>query len=82
MSSKNNKNRKPVDNFKGCNNKRKKQAIDRSDFNSTRCSKCRYNNGLEPCYKKGKLLSGLEYTDCVPALIHYDEKRLSAAGIV
>ena len=81
MSSKNNKNRKPVDN-RGGNNKRKKQAVDRSDFNATRCSKCRYDNGLEPCYKKGKLLSGLEYTDCTPALVHYDEKRLSAAGII
>lgn len=59
----------------------KKQGFG-SDLKLTRCSKCRYNRTDEPCYKKRKLLSGLEYVDCVPALIHYPFRKLEASGLI
>lgn len=62
-------------------NQVKKQGFG-SDLKPTRCSKCRYDRTDEPCYKKRKLLSGLEYVDCVPALTHYPYKKLEASGLI
>ena len=53
-----------------------------SDLKPTRCSACRFNRKDEPCYKKRKLLSDQEYVDCVPAMIHYQEKQLVASGLI
>ena len=53
-----------------------------SDLKPTRCSRCRFNRKDEPCYKKRKLLSELEYVDCVPAMIHYPYKKLEASGLI
>lgn len=62
-------------------NQTKRQGFG-SDLKPNRCSTCRYNRKDEPCYKKKKLLSGLEYVDCVPGLIHYPYKKLEALGLI
>lgn len=53
-----------------------------SDLKPTRCSKCRFDRKDEPCYKKRALLSGLEYVDCVPGMIHYQYKKLETSGLI
>ena len=62
-------------------NQVKKQGFG-SDLKPTRCSRCRFNKKDDPCYKKRKLLDGLEYVDCVPALMHYQYKKLEASGLI
>ena len=59
----------------------KKQGFG-SDLKPTRCSKCRFNKAEEPCYKKRKLLTDLEYVECVPAMIHYPYKKLVQTGLI
>lgn len=66
---------------KAAANQNKKQGFG-SDLKPTRCSRCRYDRKDEPCYKKSKLLSELEYVDCVPALTHYSFKKLEAQGLI
>lgn len=74
--------RKPENqNGKKPNNSVRKQGFG-SDLKPSRCSKCRFNRKDEPCYKKRKLLDGYEYVDCIPAMIHYQEKQLVAAGLI
>ena len=62
-------------------NQVKKQGFG-SDLKPTRCSKCRFDRKDQPCYKKRKLLEGLEYQDCIPAMIHYPYKKLEATGLI
>ena len=56
-----------------------------SDLKPTRCSMCRFakdsrTNNL--CYQRAKLRPELEYVDCIPAMIHYSEKKLSALHLI
>ncbi len=61
---------------------KKRQQTDRSDLKPTRCSVCRFNRTNEPCYQKAHLLSEQEYIDCVPAMIHYSEKKLAQMNMI
>lgn len=62
----------------------KKQGMG-SDIKPTRCSMCRFALDPQtnsPCYQKAKLLPNLEYVDCIPAIIHYSDKKLSALHLI
>jgi hypothetical protein len=61
---------------------KKNRQVDRSDLKQTRCSECRFNRKGDPCYQKKHLLSEQEYVDCIPAFVHYSEKRLSSMGLI
>ena len=66
----------------GQNFGKKIQQTDRSDLKPTRCSVCRFNRTEEPCYQKAHLLPEQEYIDCVPALVHYSEKKLAQMNVI
>lgn len=77
---------------KGGNNKNNENAVKEfkkqgggSDLKPTRCSQCRFAKDPQtniPCYQRAKIRPELEYVDCVPAMLHYSERRLATLNLI